>query len=102
MKGWAFDPDAPTEDALDQRLRRRPGRPEGAVEYELGPVATLRGPTSPPVPAAGPKHGFDVSFATVKSGPQPICVYALNTGAGGDRLLGCKTTASRSRSPSPA
>jgi hypothetical protein len=28
----------------------------------------------------------------VKSGPQPVCVYALNTGGGADRLLGCKST----------
>jgi len=27
----------------------------------------------------------------IKSGPQPICLYALNSGGGADRLLGCKS-----------
>ena len=37
-------------------------------------------------------HGFDNTIITVKSGPEPICVYALNVALGGNRLLGCKTT----------
>ncbi len=29
---------------------------------------------------------------TTKSGPEPVCVYAVNTALGGNRLLGCRTT----------
>ena len=31
-------------------------------------------------------------MVSTRSGPQPICVYAINLGEGENRLLGCKTT----------
>ncbi len=31
-------------------------------------------------------------MVSVRSGPEPICVYAINLGEGENRLLGCKTT----------
>ena len=93
VKGWALDADAPTQPlAIRVYVGGRAGT-AGASEYELGPVADegARRTSAPSIPKAGASHGFDVSFPTVKSGPQPVCVYALNTGAGADRLLGCKT-----------
>jgi hypothetical protein len=94
VRGWALDPSAPTQPlAIRAYVGGRAGAP-GALEYELGAVATGSRPeVAVKYPAAGSKHGFDVSFPTVKSGPQPVCVYALNTGPGADRLLGCKTAA---------
>ena len=92
VKGWALDPDAPTQPlAIRAYVGGQAGAP-GAVEYELGAVASLsRADVAAKNPLAGPKHGFDVNFPTVKSGAQPVCVYALNTGPGADQLLGCKT-----------
>jgi hypothetical protein len=92
IKGWAYDPDAPTSPlAIRAYVGGRAGTP-GALEYELGPIATRsRADVAATNPLAGPKHGFDASFPTVKSGPQPVCVYAVNSGAGADHLLGCKT-----------
>jgi Domain of unknown function (DUF1906) len=92
VKGWALDPDAPTA-ALPIRVYvgGRAGA-AGAEEFELGAIATRsRADVGAEYPLAGPRHGFDASFATVKSGPQPVCAYAINTGLGADRLLGCKS-----------
>jgi hypothetical protein len=94
VKGWAFDPDVPTE-PLDVRLviGGRAGSPS-AAEYDLGAIATrARGDVAARYPLAGSRHGFDARMPTVKSGPQPVCVYATNVGPGSDRLLGCKTVA---------
>jgi hypothetical protein len=91
VRGWAFDPDAPTEPLA---IRLSVGGKEGtagAVAYELGAVATRsRRDVAGEFPEAGPKHGFDLALATVKSGRQRVCAYALNIAAGEDRLLGCK------------
>jgi hypothetical protein len=92
VRGWAFDPDAPTE-ALDVRVAigGREGS-RGALEYDLGAIANhARKDVAAEYPEAGPSHGFDAAVVTTKSGSQPVCVYAANTGAGADRLLGCKT-----------
>jgi hypothetical protein len=93
VKGWAYDPEAPTEAlSIAVYVGGRAGAP-GAQAYELGPIANL------PLAAvgrthleAGPNHGFDATVVSTRSGPQPVCVYALNLGAGENRLLGCKTT----------
>ena len=93
VKGWAFDLNAPTEPlAIRAYVGGRPGAP-GAVAYDLGAIANqARADVGAKYRRAGANHGFDVTFPTVKSGPQPVCVYALNTGGGADRLLGCKST----------
>ena len=85
--------------------RCRPNRPRSAPTVggpagrrARGATSSARSPVPPrpdiaaSAPQAGPDHGFDVSFPTVKSGAQPVCVYALNSGGGEDRLLGCKAT----------
>ena len=91
VRGWAFDPDAPTEPlAIRLSVGGKEGTP-GAATYELGTVATRsRRDVAGEFPEAGPKHGFDLSLATVKSGRQRVCAYALNIADGEDRLLGCK------------
>ncbi|HEX3241188.1 MAG TPA: DUF1906 domain-containing protein [Solirubrobacterales bacterium] len=93
VKGWAFDPNQPTV-PLSIRLfvGGRAGSPN-ALEYELGPVANLPRPDlAAEHPEAGPSHGFDVRIPTIKSGPQPVCAYAIDVGRGDDRLIACKTT----------
>jgi hypothetical protein len=92
VKGWAFDLNAPTQVlAIRAYVGGRSGA-ASAVPYELGTVANqARLDVGAKFRRAGSAHGFDVTFPIVKSGPQPICVYALNTGGGADRLLGCKS-----------
>ena len=93
IKGWALDPDAPTEAlAINVIVGGREGQ-KGVETFELGPVANQeRTDVAASHKLAGPNHGFDSTITTIKSGPEPICVYALNVALGGNRLLGCKTT----------
>jgi hypothetical protein len=93
VKGWALDPDAPTEVlSINVVVGGREGQ-KGVETFELGPVANIvRTDVAATHKIAGPNHGFDVRFSTIKSGPEPICVYAVNVALGGNRLLGCKTT----------
>jgi hypothetical protein len=93
VKGWAFDPEAPTETlAINVVVGGREGQ-KGVETYELGPIANLYRPdVAATHTTAGPNHGFDSRIVTVKSGPEPVCVYAVNVALGGNRLLGCKTT----------
>ncbi|HET6997087.1 MAG TPA: DUF1906 domain-containing protein [Solirubrobacterales bacterium] len=91
VKGWALDKNAPTQPlAIRVYVGGRASAP-GALAHELGPIASLpRLDVGAKYRQAGAAHGFDLSFPTVKSGPQPICAYAINVGPGADRLLGCK------------
>jgi hypothetical protein len=93
VKGWALDPDVPTQTlGIKVFIGGRAGT-AGAVEYGLGEIANQpRNGIGGKYPGAGPNHAFDTTFASVKSGPQPVCIYALNTGPGADTLLGCVTT----------
>lgn len=93
VKGWAFDPNVPTAPIpIRVFVGGRAGAP-GVLEYELGPIANRsRKDIVSKYPEAGPKHGFDFSFPTVKSGRQPVCVYAVDVEPGEDSLLGCKPT----------
>jgi hypothetical protein len=93
VKGWALDPDAPTEAlSINVVVGGREGQ-KGVETYELGQIANLpRTDVAASHKLAGPNHGFDSRLVTIKSGPEPVCVYALNVALGGNRLLGCKTT----------
>jgi hypothetical protein len=92
VRGWAFDPNEPTEPiAIRLVVGGRAGEP-GVASYELGTAAGSRRDVAGEYPEAGPRHGFDVSLPTVKSGRQRVCVYALDVAPGSDRLLGCKAT----------
>ena len=91
VRGWAFDPNAPTEPlAIRLAVGGKEDTP-GVATYELGAVANRsRRDVAGEFPEAGPKHGFDLSLPTIKSGRQRVCAYALNISSGEDRLLGCK------------
>jgi hypothetical protein len=91
VRGWAFDPNAPTAPlAIRLAVGGRAGAP-GVTTYELGPVATQsRRDVVQEFPEAGPRHGFDLSLPIVQSGRQQVCAYALDVDPGEDSLLGCK------------
>jgi len=91
IRGWAFDPNVPSQ-PLSIRLTvgGESGHP-GAAEYDLGPVAAKsRRDVASVYPEAGARHGFDLMLPTVKSGKQRVCAYALDIAPGEDRRLGCK------------
>jgi hypothetical protein len=86
--GWAFDPSAPTTPLT---IRAFVGGRKSAARYELGPVAAIARPDiATSHRSAGAEHGFDASFATVRTGRQRVCVYAVDIGPGNDKLLGCR------------
>jgi Domain of unknown function (DUF1906) len=91
VRGWAFDPNAPSEPlAIRLAVGGKIGTPDVNL-YDLGQVAGRpRRDVAAEFPEAGPRHGFDVSLPTVKSGRQRVCAYALDRDPGEDRLLGCK------------
>lgn len=90
VRGWAFDPNAPTEPvAIRLSVGGRNGDP-GAISYELGTATGSRRDVAAEFPEAGPRHGFDATLPTIKTGRQRICAYALDIAPGKDRLLGCK------------
>jgi hypothetical protein len=90
VRGWAFDPNAPTAPISIRMLVGGKEGEAGAIAYELGAAARSRRDLAGTYPEAGPGHGFDVSLPTVKSGRQRVCVYALDVEPGEDTLLGCK------------
>jgi hypothetical protein len=92
VRGWAFDPSAPTETtAIRLTVGGKEGEP-GAGSYELGAIASRpRKDVAAEYPEAGSRHGFDTSLPVVKSRRQRVCAYALDLLAPGeDELLGCK------------
>ena len=94
VKGWAFDPNAPTEPlAIRAYIGGQAGRPRRR-RLRPRPVANQAAPRRRrQVPARpAPATASTSPSRPSKSGPQPVCVYALNTGGGADRLLGCKST----------
>jgi hypothetical protein len=96
ISGWAFDPSLPAQPLAIRAYVGGGAGGRGGTPYELGPIAAqARSDVALAHRAAGPAHGFDVTFPVVASGPQRVCVYALGVGEGSDRALGCRTVAIR-------
>ena len=83
IAGWAFDPDTPTsvlavhiyvDGVLSNSATADRGRTDVGKAYA----------------AAGANHGYDTTVS-VTPGRHEVCLYAINTGPGGNPLLGCKT-----------
>ncbi|HSK50539.1 MAG TPA: DUF1906 domain-containing protein [Solirubrobacterales bacterium] len=92
VSGWAYDPSLPTAPAAIRAYLGGAAGKRGTKLYELGQVATLPRPDiAGRHRAAGPDHGFDVSFPVVGSRRQRVCVYAVGAGAPNEKLLGCRT-----------
>jgi hypothetical protein len=88
ISGWAFDPSSPTSPV---EIRAYVGGRPGGPRYDFGSIATLARPdVGARHRAAGELHGFDERFATIRSGRQRVCVYAVDVGPGSNTLLGCR------------
>lgn len=79
--GWAIDPDTSAPIAVHLYVGAV-GKAYTADKARTDIAATY--------PDAGANHGFSESFE-VPPGTSQVCAYAINTGAGGHTLLGCKT-----------
>jgi len=92
VAGWAYDPNAKTKPvAIHAYIGGKAGA-KGAKRYKLGPATKKRGDVAKKFKAkgVGSRHGFDKVIDTKATGPQPVCVYAINRGPGSSTLLACK------------
>ena len=86
LEGWSFDPDTPAVTValhvyVDNTLSA------GLIaDRDRSDVAGV-------FPRAGTNHGFDATLA-IAPGPHQVCVYAINTGPGGNKLIDCRTITS--------
>ena len=79
--GWALDPD--TGGAIKVQLNVA-----GAVTEYVADKA--RPDVAAAYPQQGANHGF-VGSVTLPSGQSQVCAFAINSGAGGNTALGCRT-----------
>ena len=79
--GWAIDPD--TAAPIKIHLYAGAAGTEYTADKARADVGAI-------YPAAGPNHGF-VEKLTLQPGTTQICAYAINNGAGGHALLGCRS-----------
>ena len=92
LTGWAYDPSLPTAPTAIRAYLGGPAGKPGSELYELGQVAVQPRPdVAATHRAAGPDHGFDVSFPVVASRRQRVCAYAVAAGSATSKLLGCRT-----------
>lgn len=81
VSGWALDPDTTAAipvhvyvDDAGKAFVANGARPDVGADF----------------PAYGDNHGFSATVS-VAPGTHSVCAYAINTGAGGNTLLGCKS-----------
>jgi cell wall-associated NlpC family hydrolase len=79
ISGWATDPNTPGSAVGIRAYVGGKANQPGTEVHDLGLANS----------AGFANHGFDFTFETQKVGNLPVCVYAINTGAGSDSLLAC-------------
>ncbi|QNE35089.1 hypothetical protein [Leifsonia shinshuensis] len=82
VAGWALDPDTSSPIAVHVYV--------GSVGTPISADRT-RTDVGAAYPGLGDQHGFDATFPVTQSGPQQVCVYAINSGRGGTVILTCQT-----------
>ncbi|HZX97995.1 MAG TPA: SpoIID/LytB domain-containing protein, partial [Dermatophilaceae bacterium] len=80
-RGWAIDPDTSSPIMVQMYIDSR----ANAVTWAGQP----RPDVGAVFPAAGPNHGYSLTMATTP-GSHTVCLYAINTGPGSSRQLGCR------------
>ena len=85
--GWAFDPDSPQQsvhvDVYDQR-------PDGTSAGMRLSTSVPRPDVARVFPGTGQNAGYTGTVALPGAGRHTVCVYAINVGGGGNRLLACR------------
>jgi SpoIID/LytB domain protein len=85
VAGWALDPNSSQPIEVHVYVNG---------QLRAGTVANLgRGDIAAAFPGYGAAHGYDV-IVPVSDALSNVCVYAINVGPGGNRLLGCRTVGS--------
>ena len=81
VSGWTIDPDNPAPIAVHLYVN-------GAGKAYLADKS--RPDVGAAFPASGPTHGFTEQI-TLTNGRSEICAYGINSGAGSNSFLGCRT-----------
>lgn len=91
VTGWAIDPD--TASAIDVHVY---------VDGSFKAAATANA-SRPDVGAFfagyGNNHGYNIQIGGLTPGNHNVCTYAINSGAGTNKLIACKTAAAGAGSP---
>lgn len=90
VAGWAFDPDS--KDPIQMQVYLNGVATSIAANLPRPDVDAAYG-------GVGALHGFDAMIPVSTSGPQQVCVYAVNVGPGTDTLLNCIAITAHSGSP---
>jgi hypothetical protein len=83
VTGWAIDPD--TTGAIAVHLY------VDGVFLGSAPADVVRGDIGAAFPGYGAAHGYQFQLGPVGGGAHAVCTYGINTAAGTNRLLGCRT-----------
>ena len=86
VKGWTLDADSPTT-SLDVHVYIGGAAGDSNAEGHVIKANLERSDIAAAYPGAGSAHGFDAVINTSKSGDQPVYVYGINVGGGGNALL---------------
>jgi beta-lactamase class A len=83
-RGWAIDPNSRAAIIVQMYIDRR----ANALAWANRP----RPDVGAAYPAYGPNHGYTMTMSTTP-GPHTVCLFAINTGPGASKLLGCRAVA---------
>ena len=87
VSGWAFDPNAPQQAMYVDVYDRRPDGSQVAVRLR---TRGTRPDVAQSYPGTGQNTGFSGSLQLAGVGRHSVCVYAINVGAGANRLVQCR------------
>jgi len=100
VAGWAVDGSHPSAAVEIHAYVGGEAGGAGVVGTSLGTAGGHRADVDAHFRDTGPWHGFDTVASTGSwQGWVPVCVYAVNIGPGGNRLLGCRVVELASGSP---
>jgi hypothetical protein len=90
VSGWVIEPESVLPATVHVYVD---GSPAGVAvaDKPRGDIASL-------YPTYGSAHGFDVTVPAA-GGPHNVCVYGINSGVGGNTLLGCRDVTTPSGPP---
>ena len=86
FRSWTLDADSPTT-SLDVHVYIGGAAGDSNAEGHVIKANLERSDIAAAYPGAGSAHGFDAVINTSKSGDQPVYVYGINVGGGGNALL---------------
>jgi hypothetical protein len=90
VQGWAIDPDTSGPIKVHAYV-------DGAYRGEFT-ADRPRPDVAAAHPGSGPNHGYEFTVAA-SPGQHFVCVYAINEGAGGNPVIGCRTATRQTGDP---